>query len=171
MHGMNQINCQRCKQPFKPRTPRNMFCSYKCKGEAQSEKGRTVIDCLFCKKTFSVIKSQLFFRNDRNRRFCSMHCAKEAQRKWTVNNQGYVRARFFRGGNAVFEHRLVMEKHLGRPLKQSETIHHKNGIRHDNRIENLELWVRKQPPGTRIDERIAWAQEFLREHGYEVKKA
>ncbi|CAN5148776.1 hypothetical protein BH23ACT9_BH23ACT9_17230 [soil metagenome] len=54
-----------------------------------------------------------------------------------------------------------MERLLGRELGRDENVHHRNGQRSDNRPENLELWSTSQPPGQRIEEKIAWAIEFL----------
>lgn len=62
----------------------------------------------------------------------------------------------------ITEHRLMLELKIGRTLVSPENVHHRNGIRHDNRPDNLELWRVRQPPGQRVTDLLAWAHELIR---------
>lgn len=80
-----------------------------------------------------------------------------------VNKKGYREV--WVGGRCIAEHRHVMAKHLGRDLFPDERVHHINGDKLDNRIENLELWSIGHPPGQRVSDKLAWARELLARYG------
>jgi hypothetical protein len=104
--------------------------------------------------------------------WCSFHyqlaCKGEElrnERKKAPNGTGYIDPDGYRNigvnGTNKLEHRLVMEQIMGRPLFKDENVHHINGVRDDNRPENLELWSTSQPPGQRVEEKLAWAHEII----------
>lgn len=177
---------------------KNIYCSRKCMYEKRNEDkqgncekcnslifytGKREHD--LCVKCYRIIydkknihlKTSNKLRKQRLRKskgFPDDHKFKNENGKGCIK-RGYKTIRMpshpnaFKNGE-MLEHVFIMTHFLKRPLKKGEIIHHKNGIRNDNRIENLELWDKSHPSGQRVEDKIKFFIEFLEFHGYFVEK-
>lgn len=189
--------CNVCGKEFELSSrfhPTQKYCSTKCCANASHRRRYNLsiktldLICAVCEKKFTQKRAN-------NTQYCHIKCKKLAASRrlkglpingprkhiWGsghINKNGYrviskpdhpnsIKGK--RSGQ-IMEHTFVMSEHIGRPLIKGETVHHKNGIRDDNRIENLELWSNSHPYGQRIEDKIQWCREFLATYGFDVIK-
>ena len=172
--------CKECGVTFEGKRG-SLYCCGQC-GERYRRRGSEPysVKCanLDCDNEFMVVGKS-------TRRYCSKECKKIAQRSpktnwmrsWDIEDlekaltsgtravlpSGYILVRV-RPAMHIYEHRLVMEQKVGRALRSDERVHHINGDRSDNRVENLELWSSSHPAGQRVIDKVAWAQEILQRY-------
>lgn len=152
------VNCYICKKEFKVIRQRKnsaRYCSKEC-----LKKGRSLkMNLLWGQKEYREKRSKQVKKmwedpNYRKNALKGIYKRTGSNHpNWKggkhINKSGYIlvvcrnHPFAYKKDKTVLEHRLVMEKNLGRYLTKNEIIHHINGIKNDNRIENLKLVFRK----------------------------
>ena len=159
--------CGICKETFYTQHKKLKYCSKVCGYFAH--RNRVQFNCSTCGKSHE--RQGHKYNLQWKRHFCSVACQRAffvgannpmwRGGKPTSNGYRYVT----NNGKTTVEHRVVMEKHIGRPLRRFETVHHRNGVRHDNRIENLELYCSSHGAGQRVTDILSF---YIRHYRAEI---
>ncbi|WP_328333349.1 hypothetical protein [Streptomyces sp. NBC_00455] len=170
-------SCDECGNDYyviKALATTSRYCSARCKKDA-ARSSKVTRNCDSCGTSYTRSLSQAG-------RFCSQTCHIAYR---TGNGKGYINEDGYRvisqggGKSAKGEHRLAVEQLLGRLLLPTETVHHVNGVRHDNRTDgplvmdergrlrsgNLELWSHSHPRGQEIGPKLDHARSLLALYG------
>lgn len=140
--------CALCGKEYTQRSDyKSKFCGYECYWRSMEVDHSTV--CPICGITFNKVANQ---------KYCSRKCQGIAKRGKphictngiSKDRQGYVRE--YINGKYVMQHRLVVEKAIGRKLRDDEVVHHKDRNKGNNSIENLEIMSSSDHTKTHSDE-------------------
>lgn len=184
---MNTGNCTFCSKNFPKKQKSQVYCSYYCRKKVNNKRDwlRRKDDRELKKRSREEENRRRKFKYDTDpiyrakrlgheyARFLKATSLSRPRRDRRVTKYGYIEIYKPEHPNSrldgvIFEHVFVMSTHLERALTKSEKVHHKNGVRHDNRIENLEIWSTSHPPGQRIQDKLKWCKDLLEQYGHKV---
>lgn len=166
--SLPDVECSTCGTSFRPASSNSKYCSNACSSAPRRRPVEKL--CLQCGSSFTAKPSTA------GRKYCNEDCMRAgmASKKLALAKQrnSYIVLRVgaeYPGAHSsgtILEHRYVVQE-VGctnrgpGPLAEHENVHHINGLRWDNRPENLEVWISSQPSGQRVQDQVAWAKWLL----------